>query len=47
MYVPMSAPPFGIYGNNRQNAAVTDKRQIELAVSLRRESAPTSALPSA
>jgi hypothetical protein len=34
MCVPMSAPPFGIYGNNTQNAAVADKHQIELAVSL-------------
>jgi hypothetical protein len=32
MYVPMSAPPFGIYGNNTQNAAVADKHQIELEV---------------
>jgi hypothetical protein len=44
MYVPMSAPPFGIYGNNTQNAAVADKHQIELAVSLRTESTRTSAL---
>jgi hypothetical protein len=29
----MSAPPFGICGNNTQNAAVADKHQIELAVS--------------
>jgi hypothetical protein len=44
MHVPMSAPPFGIYGNNTQNAAVADKHQIELAVSLRTQSTRTSAL---
>jgi hypothetical protein len=44
LYVPMSAPPFGICGNNTQNAAVADKRQIELAVSLRTETTRTSAL---